>query len=265
MRYISRSSSDSDGGVSFKSNSNGDPDYDIKKLLDWNGDWLPAPESWSARQGYHNRHFGQYIEEWMNATKPECTEPLYLAPNTFNGYRVGEGSEAKFVLDGVCKELVPRYWMGAKVDGITLRDYWKQLPMQAPAPIDDVDLVEQPPWWELYEDVVHEDEGGHKHPSCYLDGLVVPEAKIDPTEPDNLVHPFGLASAEDKIRAKIKHAEEKHRRTMVRRNRPIPEPKFPVPQIEDRRLQPKANIYIRPVQPADVLGVTVSFQSCSMS
>jgi hypothetical protein len=63
MKAIPTDSS-SDGGVSFNSDSGGDPNYDIKKLMDWNGDWLPPPEQWAARKGHSSRHFGQQIEKW---------------------------------------------------------------------------------------------------------------------------------------------------------------------------------------------------------
>jgi hypothetical protein len=268
MKYIPRSSSDSDGGISFKSNSNGDPDYDIKKLLDWNGDWLPAPESWSARKGHTNRHFGQWIEDWMNGQPPDCSMPVFRAPGTFNGYEVvktvGDEKTIEYVFDegSVCKELAPRYWMDAKVGKETLREYWKSFLTAEPKPLEDYDITEHPPWWELYEDVVYEDEEDEertKSLSCYLNGLEVPDARTNLNDPEYPAQPFHLASAEEKVQNKKKKEEEKYRRTMAKRNRPVSESKFPIPQVEDRRLKPTANIYIRPVQPADVRGIAVSY------
>jgi hypothetical protein len=246
MKYIP-SSSDSDGGVTFKSNSNGDPDYDIKKLLDWKGDWLPAPESWSARKGHTNRHFGQWVEDWMNGQPEVCTAAISKPPGVFNAE------------DGVCKELAPRYWMDAKVDKETLREYWKHFLDAEPKPQEDCDLNENPPWWEMYEDIVYEDEDdGTKKLSCYLNGLVVPEARVNFNDPDYPSQPIHLASADEKVENKRRRSEEKYRRTMAKRNRPVAESNFPIPPIEDRRLKPAANIYIRPVQAADVRGIAVS-------
>lgn len=93
-KYMS-SNSDGDGGVTFKSNSSGEPDYDIKKLIDWKGDWLPAPGSWSARKGHTNRQFSQWIGDWMNAQPADCSLPVSRPPDTFN-----DGG-------GIRKELVP--------------------------------------------------------------------------------------------------------------------------------------------------------------
>lgn len=68
------SDDEEDGGIEYKSDSNGDPDYDVKKLMDWNGDWLPPPETWSARHAFTDRHFGASLEKWMNGHDPSCTD-----------------------------------------------------------------------------------------------------------------------------------------------------------------------------------------------
>lgn len=65
-----------DGGIECVSDSNGDPDYDVKKLIDWNGDWIPPPETWSARHAFTNRHFGASIEKWINGHDASCLENL---------------------------------------------------------------------------------------------------------------------------------------------------------------------------------------------
>lgn len=78
-----------DGGVVVcPSDSEGDPDYDIKKLIDWNGDWLPPPETWSARHGFTDRHFGAGIEKWINGHSKTCIENMthHLVSEKFGGY-----------------------------------------------------------------------------------------------------------------------------------------------------------------------------------
>ena len=249
MKYLSTDSG-SDGGISFQSRSNGDPDYDIKKLLDWNGKWLPPPEQWSARKGYTSRHFGQEIEDWMNSQPNECREQMTLDSDAYRGRETNiDGKVAHVLVDGVCKELVPRYWMSVPVEGKSLRQFWTEMPDRSPEALSDVDITVDPPWWNLYEDP----------PSCFITGLIVPEAKIDLEDAINHVNTFGFASAEERIQEKIHRNLQKHRRMMAKRNRPLLEQQSLVPQIEDRRIRPTANVYFRPVQPADVRGITVSF------
>ena len=248
------SSSCSDGGVACWSNSNGDPDYDVKKLLDWNGDWLPAPESWYARKGHNDRHLGDHVEQWINGHAPECIGSMYYPPDTFSPEQ------------GVCRELAPRYWLEAKVEGTNLRESWKIISTSYPQPLDDGDLTSHPPWWELYEDVVYtevihkgtQDQKYLRHSSCYLNALPVPDDKVDPNIAENLSGPHNMASATEKILAIKEHREEKQRRMLARRNRPVPNLTPVVLPVEDRRLRPSANIYIRPVQPADVDSIAVS-------
>ncbi|KAF5849430.1 hypothetical protein GGP41_006328 [Bipolaris sorokiniana] len=250
MKYIP-DRSDSDGGVNCWSDSNGDPDYDVKKLLDWNGDWLPAPESWSARRGHEDRHLGANVEQWMNGHSQECTRSIYCPLSTFSPE------------DGPCKELAPRYWLEAKVEGSNLRESWKTISTSDPKPLDDMDLTGHAPWWEMYEDVVYseaihedgQDEQHLKHRSCYLNGLPTPEARIDPTDAEHPTTPLMLASAAEKLEDLQKRREAKERRLLAKRNRLVPNSTFLMQAMEDRRLRPQANMYIRPVQPADVVGI----------
>lgn len=242
------SSSESNGGISCGSHSNGDPDYDVKKLLDWNGDWLPAPEEWAARKGHTNRHLGKFVEQWVAGHGDECTALIDFLDLSMPN----QGTQA---IDGqhdphnvVCKEIVPRYWVQSHVEQMSLRDFWKDLPDRAPSALSDVDIMEEPPWWERFED-------GN---TCYINGLVVPEAKVNFEDPENPTPMLALASAADKVDHEARRKAEKYRRTMLRRSRPIPETKLFVRQIDDRRIVPKANVYIRPVQPADVRGIAVS-------
>lgn len=255
MMYIP-SSSDSDGGVSFRSNSNGDPEYDIKKLTDWNGDWLPAPETWSARKGHADRHFGAHIAQWAQAIPRECHIQVYLPPNTFT----------------LSKEVAPRYWLEVKIEGDNLRENWQKLVTTKSEPelVDENDVVDYLPWWELYEDVIYEetidasdnrDQKRLTHASSYLHALPVPDARVDFEDEERPSTPYLLASTEAKVQAINKRVEAKHRKTMAKRSRPIPESKLPVQQMVDRRLRPEANICIRPIQASDVLGITVSQSS----
>ena len=55
-------SGDNDGGVLLKSNSNYNPTYYIRKITDWEGNWLPAPVEWEGRGGFSGRNFYNCIE-----------------------------------------------------------------------------------------------------------------------------------------------------------------------------------------------------------
>ncbi|KAF2624839.1 hypothetical protein BU25DRAFT_125193 [Macroventuria anomochaeta] len=233
--------SQSDGGVTFKSDSEGDPSYDVKKLMDWNGDWLPPPEEWAARKGFTHRHFGQVIEQWANEHSRNCTKLMDIDSPVFSGVEKADGGWLN-------KDLVPRYWLHDLIDEAAPRKFWEELPQRAPATLSDVDIMEDPPYWERWED---------DHPdSCFMTSLVVPEAKIDPKDSDNeLESPFAMLCTTERL-ARIKEIKDsKARRAHARRNKPIPTSAHEGPQWPDRRLQPKANIYLRPIQPADVCGV----------
>jgi hypothetical protein len=228
--------SSSDGGVSFKSNSNGDPDYDVKKLMDWNGDWLPPPEQWSARKSHSSRQpFGQAIEQWMNGHGEQCLDPI-------------DATSLSPTEDGPCREIVPKYWILEKIEGKSTGEFWKQMPVRAPSPLSDCDLLTDLPFWDRYGD-------GSKE---FLDALVVPEARVDPKDPENYTAgPNSLCSAIERIEGIQKGRQYAQNRALAKQRRPLREPTNPLPPVEDRRIRPTSNVYFRPVQPADVRGITV--------
>lgn len=243
----------SDGGVSFKSNSNGDPDYDVKKLMDWNGDWLPPPETWSARKGFTDRHFGAGIETWMNRQDKSCTVDLTneLASSDYLGYKV----EGEFVLkDGevvadryITKELAPRSWVPVQIEGDAPQQFWRALPSRAPPPLSDIDLTESRPFWEAYPG-----EGN----SCFLQPHQVPEAKIDEADEENQMAGVKLNATQMLYRIE-REKQNKQRKAHLRQNRPIPPSPLPVVQMPDRRIQTDVNVYLRPVVAADTKGIRV--------
>ncbi|KAH7080888.1 hypothetical protein FB567DRAFT_448374 [Paraphoma chrysanthemicola] len=230
MKAVSTDSS-SDGGITFRSDSNGDPDYDVKKLMDWNGDWLPAPEQWAARKGHTDRHFGRVIEDWMNGHDDHCDKPMEI--------------DSHFVQEG-CKELVPRYWILPKIEQDSLGTFWIRFTERAPSPISDIDVMADPPFWERYEDGV----------SPYSNGLVVPEANVDPADPENNMGGVDLLiSATERVNRIEQKKAKAHARMLARQRRPLRDVAPVGPALEDRSIQPKSNVYFRPVKPADVEGI----------
>lgn len=237
----------SNGGVTFQSNSDGDPSYDVKKLMDWNGDWLPPPEEWAARKGFHHRHFGQTIEEWANEHSRNCTNLMDIHSPDFSGVKQDDG-------EWLNKDLVPRYWLHDLIDNAAPRKFWEEeLPQRAPAPLTDVDITEHPPYWERW------DQG--QSDSCFMKTLIVPEARVNMNDHDNeLQGRFAMQSVNERLAMIDELRANKKRREEARRNRPIAVSVHEGAQLPDRRLKPKANIYLRPVQPADVRGIMVSIQ-----
>ena len=73
----------SNSGVSVKSNSNQDPTYDIRKLTDWEGNWLPAPVKWEGCGGFLGCNFYNCIEAWMNKLEKVNKENMDISNPAF--------------------------------------------------------------------------------------------------------------------------------------------------------------------------------------
>jgi hypothetical protein len=236
------SESESDGGISCKSNSNGDPTYDVKKLVDWNGDWLPPPEEWSARKGHSSRHFGQGIERWIDGHAKDCLTVMEVT------------TLPSFIDERACREVVPKYWIASRVEQGSLAKFWKLMPTRQPTALSDVSTHR--PFWERY---------GEEPIGCFIEGLAIPDAKVDMNDPENN---FGgadlLASATDRIECIMERRHKSHRKALAKQKRPAHDsvPVEPRPQVQ--RFKPLSNVYFRPVIPADIEGITVS-QTCAQS
>ena len=224
-------SDNSDGGMSVKSNSNWDPIHDIRKLTDWEGNWLPAPVEWVGHGGFSGRNFYNRIEAWMNKSEKVSKENMDISDPAF----VAETNGA----------VAPRFWIPSTLDAKSPQSFWRTYQSQAPAPLSDCDPAEQP-WWETYTSAT----------SALLTPINVLEAKLDTVEFTYAlaVKDFGSNGAikkreEAKNAKKLSAAEKKQLKLQRKRDcQEITEPFI----LIDRSLKPKANVYLRPAYPADI-------------
>jgi L-amino acid N-acyltransferase YncA len=226
---------DNDGGVSLKSNSNHDPTYHIRKITDWEGNWLPAPVEWEGRGGFSGRNFYNRIEAWMNKSEKVSKENMDISDPAFVAETNGE--------------VAPRFWIPSTLDAESPQSFWRTYQRRAPAPLSDCDPAEQP-WWETYTSAT----------SALLPPINVPEAKLDTVEFTYAlaIEDFGSNGAikkreEAKNAKKLSAAEKKQLKLQRKRNYPeITETFIPI----DRSLKPKANVYLRSAYPGDIVQMT---------
>ncbi|OCL09754.1 hypothetical protein AOQ84DRAFT_403705 [Glonium stellatum] len=234
MRPPAKSSSSSDGGASVRSNSNGDPTYDIRKLTDWEGNWLPAPVEWEGRGGFSDRNFFDRLETWISNSERVSKENMDMGDPAFAAEVNGE--------------VAPRFWIPTAIDAESPQNFWRMYQSRAPAPLSDCDLTEQP-WWETYTSPT----------SAILPPVAAPEAKLDTVEMsyDVAIKDFGSNGA---IKKREDAKKVKEFRAAERRRRKAQERKFQPPaelfMSLDRSLKPQANIYLRPAYPADITQIT---------
>lgn len=205
---------------------------------------MPVDPDWAARRGFSDRHFGPGIEMWINGHNDICTKSIDVAimPDFIEGK----------------KDLVPPYWAEVRVEDMTLRDLWKEMPNRSPDTLSDIDVHEHPPWWDRF------DAPG----TCFVNPLLVPDASVDVDDHENYPPSIGvnaaMASANEKVEAVRQSRIRKEQRRLARQNRPVTAPILHMGVTVDRRLKSDLNMYIRPVQAADTKGITVS-QPCHCS
>ncbi len=245
---------ESDGGVDFRSISNGDPDYDVKKLMDWNGNWMPPPVEWSARNSFTDRHFGASIEKWMEG-HDEGIRPgrLDMAEHLHSTAYKGEQVEGDVVVDGkvvssrfINKELAPRVWIPLKIEGDAPHLFWRSLTERAPPALSDADITEHKPYWEAF---------GINASNCFLTPVPVLEAELDENDPENQV-PGARMSCAERLAALAQRNDRRKQRIHEKRSRPLP-PLVGAPFPPPDHLNLDANIFIRPFCRDDIEQIRV--------
>ncbi|KAF2641879.1 hypothetical protein P280DRAFT_286932 [Massarina eburnea CBS 473.64] len=263
-------------GVDIRSDSGGDPFYDVKKLTDWNGDWMPPPVDWMARNRFADRHFGEGIEKWMNGHNLDaCSEvATYLekpqfSSATINGAPIKKKAiETDYTTSDIPKrdrinanmtaqelaeyqrmkkagiiyttqDIAPRIWIPVKIEGCAPQHFWRDYSSRAPAALSDIDPTD--PYWEVYTD---------NH--CFITDPIAPKASLDMDDDINRNDPKARASTIEKMELMSQGKEKREKKLQARRNAPLPpcKPYQPPPPMKTL-----ASFYLRPVRAADVEGI----------
>jgi hypothetical protein len=232
----------SDGGITFKSNSAGDPDYDVRKLMAWNGDWLPPPEDWACRKEFTDRHPMQGIEKWAKGVTAAYGGPNANGCEDYGGVDILSGPYAELFRAEQNGDLVLRQWIPKQMEGENPQQFWRGLRSRAPAPLSDVDLTEAQPWWDLYQ--------GEDH--CMTKPLKAPETFLDSTDEE---YHHAERTAAHALAARAQHETKKKQKHQAMKTCAMTQI-MPSPEVyvSENCLKPKANIYVRSVNTATDIG-----------
>ncbi|GME28636.1 phosphinothricin acetyltransferase [Neofusicoccum parvum] len=215
----------SDGGI--QSNPDDDPNHDIKKLVDWEGKWLPGPTDWESRRSYHHHNFNEEMMRFVNGSiDKEAAVDIYNEP-TF--------------LDHANGEVAPRVWASLSVEGTSLQEWWNNHVGSSLADLDSK------AWWRSYSSLE----------SSLLVPHEVPVAKIDTEDEEAKIlhlHDLGSGHASDKLmerRSKRKAAKERRNAEQRQYDVAAVASTEPIKPEELSVLKPTVSLYIRPALAAD--------------
>ncbi|KAF2143431.1 uncharacterized protein K452DRAFT_357742 [Aplosporella prunicola CBS 121167] len=212
---------------SYDSNPNNSPDHDVKKLVDWEGQWLPGPIDWEQRRSYRHRNFEEEVFRWVNEAIDK-------------GATIDIAEEKDFTAE-VNAEMAPRIWASIKVEGLSLQEWWHNHVRS--------DLVDSDSkaWWITYISPV----------SSQITPLEVPEAKIENVNEGHYLEDKGAEEACKKKNAQIakrKEAREKKRQQEARIHAAVAA-SIPAYQPAEEELKPEFSIYLRLAFPADTVQI----------
>ncbi|KAH7044634.1 hypothetical protein B0J12DRAFT_184428 [Macrophomina phaseolina] len=219
----------SDGSdAGFNSNPGGDPQHDIRKLVDWQGNWLPGPTDWEFRRSYRHHGFNEEMMRFVyDSIDKEAAVDIYNEP-TFLQHPNGE--------------VAPRVWASLNVEGMSLQQWWNN---HVGTSLADPDSRA---WWRAY----------HSLDSSLLIPHDVPQVALDPQDHEGqILHLYDHGSG----KACEKLVEEKNKRRAAREKRRAMEREFAAamataPSIKlepstSPKIRPTISLYLRPALAAD--------------
>ncbi|KAE9965744.1 hypothetical protein EG328_009422 [Venturia inaequalis] len=217
-------------------------------LRQWDGDWLPAPVDWSARNQYKRADkFAEDVAAWVNRTN--------------NHYLVIQSGKSKVTVDlidangkTIIFENVPRSWVPEKVEGKSLQDFWTCLLQSSPEPLEAED-VHFAPFWQRYITQAH-NSNDQKEAADFQESLPGPEPKLDVADcgitmyqksKNQTAEGTSMQIVQNKLKdtARKEAVRQKHMRSAKK------EAKRPVVAPPPNPHKPAENIYLRPATNRD--------------
>lgn len=224
---------DNGGWPSEQSSDLDDPYYDVKKLVGWDGEWIPPPVDWDSRRPYNPRHLQKLIHAWVNEV--HCA---YNNSEVCGFVPIGHPAYAGMWTTG--GDIVIPEWVPREIEeGTSAQNFWRSYPSRAPPPLEDDDISNTKPWWENFS-----------ADYCVLANLDVPDAKLDPSVDSNN-SPHALETTNDCVARKEKEMNKREDKREQRNRRVTYNITKVLVEIPDTGLKPKANFYIRPVLLSD--------------
>ncbi|KAF2843660.1 hypothetical protein M501DRAFT_985761 [Patellaria atrata CBS 101060] len=205
-------------------------------LVDWNGDWLPAPVDWEFRNTYKSKNFFRNIADWI--------------PDKDRDERV----TTEQLLDPVKGEVVVRKWIPTDIDAEDTQLWWDRH-LQSDLYLDSLDLDEEnqfdKPWWTMFT----------PQNSSMLKPINVPDAKLDPV--DEISCKLAAADLGSRHASKKITLKEERRKAWKKayydsfKNARELKVELDKLQLDPRATQvkPFVNIYLREYKPGDATQV----------
>ncbi|KAF2749387.1 hypothetical protein M011DRAFT_439842 [Sporormia fimetaria CBS 119925] len=226
------------------SDSQGDADYDARKLVDWNGQLMPAPD-WQDRGEFKPRHFHSDLDRWnhgvIDLREGDLAVHFDLALTGGAGADVADKVEPAWISYG---DIVPHWWLPDRIEGESPQQFWRSNLSSSPGPVDANDLVDSSPWWETYVS---------KDGLVYVGTMQVPDAFLDRGDPEN--HESGVIST-SALRVSRERKRKQLRAEQIEKKRSTAYAPIHPPPPEAETLKPAANIFLRPATDGDIHAIT---------
>jgi L-amino acid N-acyltransferase YncA len=214
----------------------------VQNLVDWEGNWLPAPVEWEGRRAFKRHNYFESIADWVDEVNFTIVHmPAEKNRFTYVPKKIMAMGE---LFTSANRVIAPREWIPTEVDNQTLQTYWRNL-QASNLQLVDVEDAGAIPFWHLY----------HGNDSDFQVPLEVPDAELDPGDEEEHKGMYRKGKSSEntsnehikkqerlaKMAEQEKKAALRNERRRIKELRQMP---LILPPPDPNR--PKVNMYLRP-------------------
>lgn len=224
-------STSDNGGWSVHEDPGNDPDYDVKQLMDWTGQWMNAPGDWEGRGKYDDPNFKTRLVGWIEKHADIPQHPIDICDDHHKDFTAIQNGE-----------MVNRDWVPITIGDDVANVWWSKHLRTGAEWLED---LHDKPFWEKYISST----------SCLLAPLAVPDAELDPSDAE-YARALQDAGSDAKTMDAIKKAasQEKRRKLTEKQERQAKlesKKAAAAATVFEPSQRPKVNIFLRLALPAD--------------
>lgn len=221
-------------------------------LADWSGNFAPAPIDWDSRPAFREGQSVRKIERWMDRIDEEMVGKDWEIPMIdiqAEGITLHFAPSPKDKQKAIVGDAAPRYWIPIVIDKVAPQTFWNELMRsQEPKPVDDGDLDDVKPWWELYQTPDCSILKHYQPP--YIKGIDPDESEVERLARESDFGGHRRMENKARFQKAKKAAELKRKQKAEERARQYYETHPDAEPVE--KIKPDLKLYIRSAKPADM-------------
>lgn len=155
-------------------------------LMDWEGNWLPAPPHWEGRSSFTNTNFFADTATWIEHTEKaqgtivssNGSEIIIQKPALYIEHEAFTRPSLLVDTFAPLADIAPKYWLPDQIEGQSVQAFWSSfIQSEAPLTIEETEMPPTKPDWQQPYWTKYIDDN-----LPYIKTLEVPDYRLDPDD-----------------------------------------------------------------------------------